>query len=136
MTSLDRDREPRKPLRAVAEGYSVYDYPRDEAMAVAERAAVLFGSLFDRAVPSIGLAGQKVRRMYLEVRGSPFVNFSSSERGNGPGVVAETQDGDLALEVYRCKGKILTGDGEYTRWDTELRAPDWRLIAISKSELV
>lgn len=99
--------------------------------AVADMAARLFRPLFDRAFPEIEIAGHEISGRYLQVRSLPIVKFSSSERGAGLGCVAEAQNGDLALEVFVCKGTVQTGEGQLTRWDTKFRAPDWRLIAVS-----
>ena len=137
MADFNLDNEPRKVLRRTKDGYSVYDYPKAEAMAVAEKAAEQFKNRFNSVMPSVGLAGQDAARphRYIERRGSPFLNFTFPDGKSSFGVVLENNQGGLALELHEYKGKVPTPDGVYSRWDWELRTPSWDLVA-SEAELV
>ena len=122
-------------LRTLPGGYRVFDYPKEEARAVAERAAREFAPQFERSTPSVGIARQGVTAYYGRERGTPVLNFSLSDGNGSFGVVAERADGTLALEMQVSKGKVETGDGTFSRWDTELRTPDWELVATTDTEL-
>lgn len=113
----DHDNAPRHILREIGEGYSVYDYPKREACEVAERAAAAFARHFAHVSGAVGLAGQNVPPRYLEVRGSPFVNFRLDDGNGSFGVVAETEARELPLEFLVHRGSVKTGGGEFQRWE-------------------
>jgi hypothetical protein len=130
MNIRDRANEPKQVVRSVGGGYDVYDYPRSEAEAVAARAAKLFEAQFKKASPAVGIDEQKVGNpsLYLEKRGTPFINFSQLDGNGSFGVVAESPSGELALEIQVSNGSVHTSEGQFDRWDKELRAPSWELI--------